>query len=78
MLITQVVRELSSLGLNASTLQLLVSSSGGPTPLAQQTDKLAHLQYEFEGMLALGLLTNIRVRRRYTTFQAKNSSDSGR
>ena len=47
----QVVNELSSLGLNASTLQLLVSASDGGSPQAEHADKPAHLQYEFEGII---------------------------
>jgi len=43
------VKELSSLGLNASTLHLLVAGSDGDSNLNSDVDRPAHLQYEFEG-----------------------------
>lgn len=45
----QVVLELSSLGLNASTLHLLVSGPHGYAPPSHE-DKAAYIQYEFEGI----------------------------
>lgn len=46
-LLIQVVMELSSLGLNASMLQALVS--GGERPPNPDHDVSAYLQYEFAG-----------------------------
>jgi len=41
---------LSALGLNASTLHLLVAGSEGHASTFSEADKAAHLQYEFEGI----------------------------
>jgi len=46
-----VVRELAALGLNASTLQLLVSASEGYSSHHSEAEKSSHLQYEFEGIV---------------------------
>ena len=52
------MKELSSLGLNSSTLHLLVSRSEGYTPPTHEADKPAHLQYEFEGIIMMAPLIN--------------------
>lgn len=52
------MKELSSLGLNSSTLHLLVSRSEGYAPPTHEADKLAHLQYEFEGITMMAPLIN--------------------
>ena len=49
MLIFQVVEELSSLGLTASTLHLLVAGDKGASQLESNLNTPVHVQYEFEG-----------------------------
>ena len=57
----QVVGELSSLGLNASTLRLLVSGSDEYAQPNHEADKPVYLQYEFEG---ISLLQSILIKTR--------------